>query len=124
MKIKHILVGLLALAAIGSAAGTVLAGYNTNDDVLVYSTSARGALQQARFSSDSKQYIGCGHSGNGYYWCYARNSSGTTKTCFSSGGDTNKWKVAGNVNRSSDVYFSIDGGDCKHIEIHNSSENL
>jgi hypothetical protein len=122
---RKALFGILAtgIVAIGLPA---LAGYKTTKTVSIGSNWASGALGSARYSSDSKQQIGCrvdsfDPSHGLSMFCYATNSSGASKSCWST--DFTHIDLFKMVNGDSHLYFEVDsGGYCSRMRVTNASE--
>ena len=82
---RSILATALALLAF-SAHSTAWAGATSGENVVLTANSARGSLQDVRFSADATQFITCAlaaSAGSPSVTCYARNSAGTQVSCYS-----------------------------------------
>ena len=116
---------LLALVATTALSLPVYAGYKSTSNVSIGSNYASGALGTARNSSDTKQQIGCRVDLYAYstptMFCYARNSSGTSKTCTTD--DPGLIDLFHALNGDSVLYFEVDSyGSCSRIRVTNASE--
>lgn len=113
----------LFATSITAAAG---AGDSLEYSVQVYSTSAYGGVDAARYSGDSTQYIGCyydGGSGTPYGGCQARDSSGNYKSCWTT--DPSITQVMAAINHTTLLTFEFNSsGQCTFIEADNESMYL
>ena len=95
-------------------------------EVLIGPDSARGSMVGARYSADSRQYIGCSFSNtNGpFVTCWAVDRTGKSLLCTS-----NNEQGAAAVKAmtdSSDIAFGVVPGSaaCKFLHVENDSANI
>jgi hypothetical protein len=125
---------ILGLAALGMTLLTNIvptwAGYKYAQEVLIQNDNgylwANGSMVGARYSSDSKQNIGCtAYTFQSYSWtaCFATDRAGNSLVCGS--GDPRWAAVVQGMTDSSYVWFELgynsNGGDCKSIMLWNES---
>jgi len=133
---KANLKNILGLAALGmtllSNAAPTWAGKASTPGVRIGSNQvvqyASGSMVGARYSVDTKQYIGCTiqitPSGLGI-GCEARDSAGTYAWCRGST-DPKVKEMAQGMTSSSYIFFEADRASrvCNRVVIYNASENL
>jgi len=131
MKVQIKLKTLVTALIVGAAAAAAHAGNNANISVYVGATYASGAIHDARFSSDSAQYIGCSYesysSGSaGYLYCAARNASGVTRSCYQYSPNAYLRAAVQSISESSYVRFYLESGStrCGTIVVSNFSQYL
>ncbi|MBN2525573.1 MAG: hypothetical protein JXR76_04205 [Deltaproteobacteria bacterium] len=104
------------------------AGEAVSAPVVVSTNTAYGGISYARYSSDSTQTIYCGVGTDGWLNCYARNSSGTSKSCYASPGDANYdqfVQVVMSINPASRIWFHWNSdGKCDAMSLLNGSKYL
>lgn len=112
-------------------ANTAWSGAYFRSDVYVTSTSASGSMLSARYSNDTRQYIGCsitvGSNPSGdYIYCTARNKSGSYFWCHTFGSVAENYKKAlRTMNDYSSISLTKDSsGNCSSLSIENTSYYL
>ena len=121
------------LAIVAAGALTALVGASawagqrltSNVSIDTGDREAAGSVGSARNSSDSTQYIGCrvssGLSAFESASCFARNTAGTTVTCFTT--NPTAVHILGQVGSTSRILFSWDtAGTCTDVTVINSSQ--
>jgi hypothetical protein len=132
MRIHPLVVSGLLFVGSACAASAALAGQTPPSyyAVGVSTSSFSGSLSMARYSPDSFQFIGCYTSFSTLPYgtpvatqCFAENSSGTQKACYTTNPDFAQ--AAGRINPTSYVYVTFDSGyNCTSIEVQNASWGL
>jgi hypothetical protein len=128
---------MLGLAALGMTLLTTTiptwAGLKLTKGVTVINENgirrAFGSMVGARYSTDTKQNIGCtAYTYQFYSWtaCFATNSAGNSLVCGS--GDPRWAEMVQGMNDSSYIFFDMapngNSGNCLQIDIHNGSSFL
>ncbi|MCP4129656.1 MAG: hypothetical protein GY754_01450 [bacterium] len=113
------------------SAGMLFAGYSYTKDTTVIvnadgSGSASGVLSNARWSSDTVQYIGCygTRSATGFYTkCYARNSSNILLQGYSY--DIEYYEIFKTISKDTYLDFSVgSSGEISSMSTWNISYNI
>jgi hypothetical protein len=123
----HALAAGLALA-ICTGSSLSDAGYVYPAQVTVSSTEGVGSLVGARYSSDSKQEIGCETYGYGagssvYTYCWAEDLSGKYVSCYAS--DPATAQIAGQINSASEITFYFNtAATCTTLYVSNGSQYI
>jgi hypothetical protein len=75
-------IGFLMSLGILTVASAAMAG-STSGQTVTYnsSTEAVGVVRDARYSSDTVEFIGCSVQSNGLVACYVKDAAGTYKNC-------------------------------------------
>ena len=119
----------LSLAAI-LAVQSANAGLHYSSSITVSGTVAYGQVRAARFSGDSKQFIGCAAYGavstySTYVACSASDSAGHVLYCSTYNPNFYVWQAAQSVNEASTIIINADThGNCTYVYVSNSSTNL
>ena len=130
MKTKVMGMGVVGALLV---AGLSTAGSSSGSPVTLFTDSgsglpgAKGSLRSARFTSDSVQYIGCGHhaydDGTTFVSCYARDAAGTLRTCFTS--DQRMVRTAETLDPASYLFFTVGAdGSCERLNTNTSSSEM
>lgn len=107
--------GFVTLTALEANAGE---GFRTS--VFTYSVGAYGTVSGARYSSDNVQYIGCYTRNNNSGACFATDSSGNYKTCYTTDPSTVQMMLS--TGPLSYISFTFDSnGNCNYLFIENAS---
>ena len=120
--------GVLLAALLAAQAAN--AGLHYSSPITVSGTVAYGQVHAARFSSDSKQFIGCSAYGavntySTYVACSASDAAGHTLYCSTYNPNYYVWQAAMSVNEGSSIIINADShGNCIYVYVSNSSTNL
>jgi hypothetical protein len=125
--VKNIISGAVLGLTLLAHTGPTWAGLAVNPEVVVTATSAAGAVQAARFSSDSRQSIGCVVRKSGAavaISCTAEAENGAALACGSY--DPQLIAVAETMTSGSYISFSTlaDTATCDLILVNNASHYL
>ena len=121
-------IGLSLAAAL--AVQSANAGLHYSQGITVSGTVAYGQVRGARFSTDSKQFIGCAAYGavntnSTYVACSASDAAGHTLYCSTYNPSFYVWQAAMAVNGTSTIIINADShGNCIYVYVSNSSTNL
>jgi hypothetical protein len=130
MTIKNMLRPAAFALGLLFAASPAFAGSAKNFTVYIVPGSpggASGSVNAARYSSDSNQFIGCqlyptSSLGTMQTSCFAKDSANRYISCYS-----DNWtiaQIAGAINTTSYINFSVTNGVCTYLSIENSSTSL
>ena len=109
-------------------AGALLAGDYTNSEVYIHNYSsgggwARGAMEPARYSSDSIQYISCSVYSFNYTHCEAKDRTGKVFAGYST--DPKYEEMVKAMTKTSHILFYVDAsGKLTQISVVNSSSYI
>jgi hypothetical protein len=126
--VNKLAIGLSLAAAM--AVQSANAGLHYSSPITVSGTAAWGQVRTARFSTDSKQFIGCAaygavNSSSTYVACSASDAAGHTLYCSTYNPNYYVWQAAMSVNGTSSIIFNSDShGNCIYVYVSNSSTNL
>lgn len=128
MKTKLAIAAFAAAAAIGS---TAFAGAHYANPVYVATGIAYGQLHAARFSSNTKEFIGCAVMGNTtsttttYVSCSASDASGKSVYCSKYNPSYQLIQAAQAANEASYIIFNLNSNyECTYVYVSNNSSNL
>lgn len=108
----------LAIMTLGSVA---LAGSSSSQTVQhVSSTEARGVVRDARFSSNSVEFIGCSVQSNGLVGCYVKDAANTYKNCTTTAAGFATAAAAIGPNSHITVKWNA-SGTCTFLDVYNTS---
>jgi hypothetical protein len=99
------------------------AGQKTLSEVLIVPGAASGSMVGARYSGDSKQYIGCVLDSNGGVGCSAQDKTGKSFVCYA---NNPGWvSMVKSITDSSAIYLGGTGnGSCDYLFVENHSSHL
>jgi hypothetical protein len=124
--LKKIIGGATLGLALLAHTGPTWAGVQFNPQVFVFNSSAEGSMNGARYSSDTKQQIGCRLYATPTFsnvFCAAIDSTGAQLSCFST--DAQLMAAASSITDSSFIRFrTFANTECSDIEVINSSAHL
>ena len=123
-RVKFLSITLALVVGLAmTMAGYLWAGYFYTQNTVVGTSYAYGAMCNARRSSDNVQYIGCASNTSGATYCWARNSVGTFKSCYSTSAAMHNQLHS--MTDCSYIYFTVNtAGQCAYIYIRNASYHL
>ena len=124
---KRIGTAVLGLALVSHGLPAWAGNVYLNGEVQVRTSDASGTLTGARYSADSKQYIGCSfsHPSLGLIVdCSARDKTGKSLSCWSN--DARFVDAVKAITDSSFIFFTVtpDTGSCGELVVTNNSSFL
>lgn len=113
--------GFLMSLGIITAASVATAG-STGSRVVTYTsaTEALGVVRDARFSSNSVEFIGCSVAANGLVACFIKDAAGTYKSCTTTAAGFQTAAAAIGPNSHLTIHYNA-AGTCTYLDVYNTS---